>query len=221
MPVTRSDVRAIGAAVLVGLLLTGCSASMSPGDAAVVSGTPISMDRADETAEVYCRVSLLSRAQAGAGASIDNAEVRRQAVSELVSGAVARMVAEREGIHVPPSAYVFTREQRSQVGRALPDADVDQVVRVLEDGQRTYAIAERLGEAATGQQVTQQNAAQVQEAGRAVLADALKQADVTIDPRFGLGRDGRQVATTGSLSARATATAPDRPATVPATQRCS
>jgi hypothetical protein len=221
MPVTHRRAGAAASAALAALLLTGCSASTSPGAAAVVDGTTISMDQADETAEVYCQVSLFSSAQTGGATTIDNADVRRQAVSELVSAVVAQDVAEREDLRIPRSAYVFTREQRAQVAQALPDLDLDEVVRVLEDGQRTYAIAERLGEAATGQQVTEQNAAQVQEAGRAVLADAVRRADVSIDPRFGLGSDGRQVATSGSLSVASSADAQERALSAPATQRCS
>lgn len=217
IPVTR----AVGGVVLAGLLLSGCAASMSPGSAAVVDGTTISMDEADRTAAVYCEVALFSSAQSGAGGTVDNADVRRQAVSELVTGVVAEAVAERQELDVPRSAYVFTREQRDQVAEALPDVDVDEAVRVLEAGQRTYAIAERLGEIATGEETTEENASDIQEAGRAVLADALREADVSIDPRFGLGDDATQVATSGSLSVSSDVLEEDVPLVAPATQRCS
>lgn len=206
--------------VLAGLLLAGCGGSISPGAAAVVDGTTISMDRADRTAAVFCQVSLFSSAQAGGG-TVDNADVRRQAVTELVSGVVAAEVAEREGIAISPSDYEFTRAERDQVEQALPDVDVDEAVSVLEDGQRTYAIAEKLGVAATGEQVTEQNAGEIQQAGRAVLADAVREADVFIDPRFGLGDDGQQVAASGSLSVSSDVRGEDAPLVAPATQRCS
>ncbi len=219
MPVTRRRSRSAGplvpTLVLSAVLLAGCGGSISPGAAATVDGTTITMAQADRTADVLCEVSLFSAAQSGGGSTIDNADVRRQAVSELVSGVVAREVAAREGIRVPRSAYVFTGEQ------ALPDVDVDEAVRVLESGQRTYAIAEKLGEAATGQRADDTNAQQLQQAGRSVLADALRKADVSIDPRFGLGDDGQQVAATGSLSVPAAADTRDRPLIAPATQRCS
>lgn len=221
IPVTRRSVRAAGVTALSAVLLAGCGGGTSPGAAATVDGTTITMGQADRTAAVFCEVSLFSAAQSGGGTTIDNADVRRQAVSELVTGVVAREVAERRDLQVPRSAYVFTREQRAQVAQAIPAVDVDEAVRVLESGQRTYAIAERLGETATGQQADDTNAAQLQEAGRAVLADALKKADVRIDPRFGLGDDGRQVAATGSLSVAAPADARDRLLVAPATQRCS
>ncbi len=216
IPVTR----AAGAAALAGLLLAGCSGSISPGAAAVVDGTTVSMEEADRTAAVYCEVALFSSAQAGGG-TVDNADVRRQAVTELVSAIVADEVARREGLRIPRSAYEFTRAQREQVAQALPRADLDEVVRVLQDGQRTFAIAERLGERETGQTVTQQNAEDVQQAGRAVLSEAIAAADVHIDPRFGLGSDGQQVADTGSLSVSSDVLNEDAPRTAPATQRCS
>ncbi len=225
MPVTRRRPRSAGPLVptlaLSAVLLAGGGGSISPGAAATVDGTTITMAQADRTADVLCEVSLFSAAQSGGGSTIDNADVRRQAVSELVSGVVAREVAAREGIRVPRSAYVFTGEQRAQVEQALPDVDVDEAVRVLEAGQRTYAIAEKLGEAATGQRADDTNAQQLQQAGRSVLADALRKADVSIDPRLGLGDDGQQVAATGSLSVPAAADTRDRPLIAPATQRCS
>lgn len=216
IPVTSKVVPA----VLAGFLLAGCGGSISPGAAAVVDGTTISMDQADRAAVVFCQVSLFSSAQAGGG-TVDNADVRRQAVAELVSGAVAEELAEREDIMISPSDYEFTRAQRDQVAQALPDVDLDEAVRVLEAGQRTYAIAERLGVAETGEQVTPQNEGDVQQAGRAVLADAVKAADVSIDPRFGLGDDGQQVAATGSLSVSSDVLNEDAQLVAPATQRCS
>lgn len=216
IPVTR----AAGAAALAGLLLAGCSSSMAPGAAAVVDGTTVSLDEADRTAAVYCQVAVFSSAQAGGG-TVDNADVRRQAVTELVSGIVADDVARAEGLRIPRSAWEFTRAQRRQVAEALPGADLDEVVRVLEEGQRTFAIAERLGERETGQTVTEENAQSIQQAGREVLSRAIADADVHIDPRFGLGDDGQQVADTGSLSVSSDVLNEDAPVSAPETQRCS
>lgn len=201
-----------------GLLLAGCG-GISPGSAAVVDGTTISMDEADRAADVFCQTSLLSAAQQGG--TVDNGQLRRGVVSELVTGVVAREVARRDSIDVPRTAWVFTDEQRDQVAQALPKADLDTVVDVLQDSQYTYAVAERIGERETGEKVTDQNAAQLQDAGRAVLAKAVTDADVRIDPRFGLGRDGQEVAQTGSLSVASADLADSAPLSLPATQRCS
>lgn len=203
-----------------GSALAGCSASMSPGSAAEVDGTTISLADADRTADVFCQVALFSASQQGGGA-VSNADARRQAVSELVSRVVARELAERENLEIADSDWRFGAEQRAQVEQALPDADVDEVVDVLEQGQYTYEVALRLGEEATGQEATEANAADVQDAGRQVLAEAVDDADVSIDPRFGLGDDGRQVAETGSLSVSPDALTGGAPAALPATQTCA
>ena len=199
------------------VVLTGCGQDR-PGAAAVVDGTTITMREADRTAEVFCKVSLLQAQQQGV-ADVDNAEVRRQAVSELVTAEIADDVARREGIAIRRSDYAFTAAERDQVAESLPGVDLDTVIEVLEASQRTFAIAEALGERATGEQATEANAADVQQAGRTVLAAAQDDADVRIDPRFGLSDEGEQIDRT--LSVSADVLGEDEPASVPATQRCA
>lgn len=199
--------------------LAGCSASMSPGAAARVDGTTISLADADRAADVFCQVALFSASQQGGG-QVSNADARRQAVVELVSQVVAKEVAEREGLDIADSDWRFGADQRAQVEQALPDADTDEVVDVLEQGQYTYEVVLRLGEKATGEEATEANAAQLQEAGREVLMEAVAAADVTIDPRFGLGDDAQQVAQTGSLSV-SSADLDAAPKPLPATQTCA
>ena len=199
--------------------LAGCSASMSPGAAARVDGTTISFEETDRAADVFCQVALFSASQQGGG-QVSNADARRQAVVELVSRLVAEDVAEREGMDIADSDWRFDAEQRAQVAEALPDADTDEVVDVLEQGQYTYEVTVRLGAQATGEEVTEANAAELQAAGRGVLTEAVAAADVTIDPRFGLGDDGQQVAQTGSLSV-SSADLDAAPKALPATQTCA
>ena len=199
------------------VLLAGCSGSVHPGSAAVVDGTSVSFSEADRYAAVFCELTLLQAQQQGQD-SVDNALVRRQAVAELVAGVVATDLAEREGITVPRGAYAFTADQRAQAEQALPDADIDRVVEVLEAGQRTFAIAQVLGERETGQTADETNADQLQQVGREILAQAVADADVDVDPRFGLDDTAQQVATSGSLSVPAD---PEAVPAAPATSQCS
>jgi hypothetical protein len=205
--------RALAAATL---LLAGCGSSVHPGAAAVIGDTTISMGRLDDTARVYCRLALLSAPQ---GTPISNADVRRQAVTDLVFGVVARDLATEKGIRPRPTTYELKPDQRKEVAAAFPNDDVDEVVDVIVDSQRTFAIAQLLGE----QRVDNPDAtpAQVRTEGFALIQSELARRDVRFDPRFGIGRDGLQKAPTGSLSVPAKQSGPSDEKGLPATQRCT
>lgn len=204
--------RVVGA--VVALLLAGCG-SVHPGAAAVVGDTTISMSRADETARVYCRLAVLSSPD---GAPISNADVRRQAVTDLVFGVVARELAAEKNLRPRPSSYELRPDQRKEVAAAFPDGEVDQVVDVIVDSQRTFAIAQLLG--ADKLDDPDADPAQVRTEGFAVIQSELARRDVSFDPRFGIGRDGLQKAPTGSLSVPVEESVPDEKG-LPATQQCT
>ncbi len=200
------------------VVLAGCG-SVHPGAAAVVGDTTISMERADDVATVYCRLTVLS---AGEGTPVDNADVRRQAVTDLVAGIVAREMAEEAGVTVNPSSYEITPAQRKEIAQAFPDDQLDTVVEAITDSQRTYAIAEQLG----AREVDDPNAQaqQLREQGVQMIRAELARRDVRFDPRFGISGDGSQKAATGSLSVpvEAPAETPESEQEgLPATQQCS
>jgi hypothetical protein len=203
------------ALAVVALLLAGCGSSVHPGAAAVIGDTTISMGRLDDTARVYCRLALLSAPE---GTPISNADVRRQAVTDLVFGVVARDLADEKGLRPRPTSYELKPDQRAEVAAAFPGDEIDQIVDVIVDSQRTFAIAELLGEQRVG--TPDADPAQVRTEGFALIQSELARRDVRFDPRFGIGRDGLQNAPTGSLSVPAKKDAPDDKE-LPATQRCS
>jgi hypothetical protein len=203
-------------AVATALLLAGCGSSVHPGAAAVIGDTTISMGRLDDTATVYCKLALLSAPE---GTPISNADVRRQAVTDLVFGVIARDLAAERDIRVRPTSYELKPDQRQEIAAAFPRDEVDQVIDVIVDSQRTFAIAQLLGE----QRVDDPGAdpAQVRTEGFALIQSEVARRDVRFDPRFGIGRDGIQEAPTGSLSVPVQASdAPDEKR-LPATQQCS
>ena len=215
--------RHVAVAGLAVIALSGCQAE-PPGAAAVVDGTTISMSRADDAAEVYCRLTLLSAQQQGVS-SVSNAEVRRQAVSDLVLARVADRVARERDLQVPTSSYTLSAAQRANVAQAVPGLDEKTAVGVVEAGQRTYVIATLLGEQLAGKPLdASQGTDAFQSAGLDILMKRLRSLDVRYDPRFGLARDSQPGASsTGSLSVgvKAADTAEATDTSLPASQRCA
>lgn len=199
--------------------MTACG-SVHPGAAAVVDGKTISMKALNDTAEVYCTLTLSSAEAQGASVP-DNADLRRQAVTSLVSTVVARRLAEDAGVTPRPSEYKLTADQQDQIAKAFPDGDVEQIGRAIEDSQEISAIAVALGEKSTGQLSTSTTEAQLAELGQNQIIGAFADNDVTFAPRFGLTGGSRQIAPTGSLSVPAADLGAAESDQLPAAQRCS
>ena len=201
-------------AAAVALLLAGCG-SIHPGAAAVVDDTTISMSQADDVAVVYCQLALAS---APAGTPISNADVRRQAVTDLVVGVVAREMADKANVSPNASDYEITPAQRKEIAQSVSDAELDPVIDAINASQRTFAIAELLG----GQQNSNPDAdaEQLRQEGLQLIQAEVARRDVRFDPRFGIAGDGTQKAATGSLSVPVEAPDPSQEG-LPATQQCA
>ncbi|MET1133042.1 MAG: hypothetical protein ABWX60_06475 [Aeromicrobium sp.] len=192
---------------LAALLMAGCG-PVNPGAAAVVEGTRIPMSDVDDVADVYCTASLSG--QSGSAAGIDSAALRRQSVADLVSGEVADQVAKDRGydITVPALAAADQAQLEQMFGDDLPAA-----LSLIERNQRTGAIAQEMAREADASLPEGEPLIQ---AGQQLLAEATAEADISVDPRFGLDETVQQISETGSLSVPsveldATATE-DRPA---------
>ena len=201
-------------AAAVALLLAGCG-SVHPGAAAVVGDTTISMGQADDTAAVYCKLALVTAPE---GTPISNADVRRQAVTDLVVGVVAREMADEANAKPNPSTYEVTPAQREEVAQSVADDDLDPVIDAINASQHTFAIAELLG----AQQIDDPDAdaEQLRQEGLQLIQAEVARRDVRFDPRFGIARDGTQKAATGSLSVPVEAPDPSQEG-LPATQQCA
>jgi hypothetical protein len=204
---------------LAGLTLAACG-NVHPGAAAVVDGQSISMKTLNTTAAAYCAVSLLS---AQGATPPDNAEVRRQAVTTLVSLVVARKLADEQGVTPKPSAYELTAAQEAQVAKAFQKRhDLAEINELIEQSQELSAISVALGEKSTGQLPTAENGPQLAQVGQAEVVKAFKANDVTFAPRFGLSNTtGKTVASTGSLSVAPVDLGENAPDQLPAAQRCT
>ncbi|MCD9196904.1 hypothetical protein [Aeromicrobium wangtongii] len=186
---------------LAGLSLAACG-NIHPGAAAVVDGKTISMQTLDKTADAYCAITANAARQQGV-TTVSNSDVRRQAVVGLVSLVVARDLAESEGITIPKASYQLTAEERDQIEAVFPDADTDEIAKVIEDNQEVSAISIALAEKNTNQQATAQNQEQFAELGQQEILKAFGANDVSFAPRFGLDAKAQERAETGSLSVTA------------------
>ncbi|MGH3473394.1 MAG: hypothetical protein ACRDOT_00625 [Aeromicrobium sp.] len=203
------------AAAAVALLLAGCG-SVHPGAAAVVGDTTIPMSHADDAATVYCQLTLLSAPE---GTPVSNADVRRQAVTDLVVGVVANEMADDENVTPNPSTYEVTPAQRKEIAQTFAGDEVDAVVDAINASQRTAAIAELL--AAERNNDPDAEAEQLRQQGFQLIQAELGRRDVRFDPRFGIAGDGTQNAASGSLSVPVKPPDPAAQEGLPATQQCS
>jgi hypothetical protein len=205
--------------VLAGLTLAACG-NVHPGAAAVVDDETISMKSLDKSAQAYCALSLQA---AQSATPPDNAQVRRDTVTMLVTLIVGRRLAEKQDITPKPAEYELTGDQETQVAKAFPKyKDLDEINNLIEKSQELSAISISLGEKITGQQRTQENASQLAAAGQGEITKAFKDNDVKFSPRFGLSNStAKTVASSGSLSVAPTDLGDDKPDQLPKAQRCT
>ncbi len=176
---------------IAALLLAGCG-PVNPGSAAVVDGTRIAMSEVDDVAQVYCTASLSG--QGGSAAGVDLAGLRRQSMVDLLVGAVADQIAEERDYDV--SVPTLTAEDKAQLTEMFGD-QFDEALALIDRNQRTSAVAMQMARDADSS-ITDEE--QLVQAGQQLLAQAVGERDVDVDPRFGLGDDLQQVSPTGSLS---------------------
>lgn len=212
---TRARAVALG---LAALTLAACG-NMHPGVAAMVDGRSISMKSFDDTAKIYCTLTVRAAAQQGIK-DVSNAEVRRQAIGDMVAVVVARKVAAFRGVTPKPQLYELTASQRQQIAKAFP-SDADAVVTAIQDSQESSAIAVALGEASTGEKRTAANESELARIGQAEIVKAFPAHHVHFAPRFGMNDKLKNVSPTGSLSVAGSTL--DQPVDneLPTAQRCS
>lgn len=202
-----------------GSLLAACG-SVHPGDAAVVDGESIPMKTLEKTAEAYCTLTLNSAKQQGVNA-VSSTDIRRQAVTSLVSIVVARDLARSENLQIQPKSYALSEAQVDQIAKTFPKAEVGELKKAIEESQEVSAIAIALASKSTGQVPDESNQSALDDLGRKEIMKAFKANDVQFAPRFGLSPSGAERAATGSLSVAPVDLEAPTPEELPKTQRCS
>ena len=225
---TRSrTLRGLLLATVAGCALSGCA--NHPGSAAVVGSERISDSRLDDVAGAFCALASAQPQQAEAPASKG---ARLQALGVLIDDALSRQYAEAEGVE-PDQAQVSAFVARSEATLDALPAKERSVFRATlteyaEAQTSLIALGTReLREAGTAKPTQEQALA---EATRLKSAWAERNADVSVDPRYGRYTEGALQPADGSLSvpvsasAKAGAAATPAPAWVaglPASQKCA
>jgi len=180
--------RAMVGLVIVAALVAGCG-SAQPGAAAVVDGELFTLEDADALVGSYCALN-------GGPGSAPRSEVRRQAVVDLIVTTVMDGVAEREGIVVRGEAYELPEEDIAEIEATFGD-EAEDIIALLERNARAQAVAERIVRTEVSSELSDE---QVAELATEVALDAVRSADVEIDPRYGISDDLTRATGSGSLS---------------------
>jgi hypothetical protein len=190
-PVSPLRVCALAAA---GLLLSACGA-ITPGAAATVDDHTISMSTLDDTARVYCEVTALQAQQQGVQ-SVDNAQIRRQAATDLVLTRVAEDLATERGLTAPPPVEA----DPTQLVDAFGADRAPEVAETLGAAQDLYNLFAVIAADDRGVKVTDENSEDLADAGRTIVLAAFADHDVEFAPRLGLSDSGEADGSIGSLS---------------------
>lgn len=228
---TRSRiVRASAATLLAGLLLSACGTH--PGSAAVIGSERISNAELDDVATALC--SAQSRGNAGAGQTQELASraARQGALDVLISATLSRQFGESRGVEPDQEQVSQALAANEQNISALPKDQREvfrTTLRKFAEGQLMLLEVGRRSLTAKGaQNVSDQQA--VAEGTTLRNAWARRNADVSVDPRYGEYSKGALVGRSGSLSvpvsqAAADGNSPNPSAgwvsSLPASQKCS
>jgi hypothetical protein len=216
-------------ALAAAFVMSACATH--PGSAAVVGSESISTTHVDEVAHALC-------AAQGAGqdgqepAALASRSARQGALGVLLNSSLSRQFGASQGVEPDQQQVSQALAGNEQNINTLP-ADRREVFR---DTVREYAegqlmlieVGKRELAKAGKKNVTDQQA--ISEGTKLRNAWATKNADVSVDPRFGSYRDYSLLPTSGSLSVAASSKAADGSspdpsagwvAALPASQKCS
>ena len=172
---SRSLAKVVGAALASVLLLGGCAAGTHPGAAAVVGNTEITVGDLDQTTRA---VSTALGQPFTSGAALSN----------LVNSALVQQIAAQRSITISDAEIAAGMKALVSDQAAYDRLVKDPVANnFLRDVAQAVVGTIKLG---GGTGVTDPNGQKAQQAGQAVIKDALKNIKVDIAPRFGKWTDG-------------------------------
>lgn len=222
---SRTVLAAVAAAV--GLTLSACSAH--PGSAAVVGDESISDSRVDDVASALCAAQ---RGGQSGGQDLASRGARQGALDVLINSALSRQYGASQGVQPDQEQVSAALAANAQNISGLPAEhrqDFKDTLREYAEGQLMLIEVGRRELAKAGtRNATEQQA--VSEGTKLRNAWAAKNAEVTVDPRFGEYSKNALLPKSGSLSVAASQSATDGGspdpspgwiASLPASQKCS
>jgi hypothetical protein len=179
----RARAAALGLAVM--LVLGGCAAGTHPGAAAVVGGTEISVQKVDED----------SRAVTTALGQPFGVNL---ALNELVRSALVAKLADQRSISITDAEVATAMKavvgDQAAYDRFVADPVANEFLRQVAEGAVGTV---KLG---GGSSITDETARQASQAGAKIVADASKNIQIDISPRYGRWENGQLSGASGSLS---------------------
>jgi SurA-like N-terminal domain len=225
--VARSRTVLAAVAAAVGLALSACSAH--PGSAAVVGDESISDSRVDDVASALCAAQ---RGGQSGGQDLASRGARQGALDVLINSALSRQYGASQGVQPDQEQVSAALAANAQNISGLPAEhrqDFKDTLREYAEGQLMLIEVGRRELAKAGtRNATEQQA--VSEGTKLRNAWAAKNAEVTVDPRFGEYSKNALLPKSGSLSVAASQSATDGGspdpspgwiASLPASQKCS
>jgi hypothetical protein len=226
--VARSRTVLAAVVAAAGFALSACSAH--PGSAAVVGDESISDSRVDDVASALCAAQG-SGGQSG-GQDLASRGARQGALDVLINSALSRQYGASQGVQPDQEQVSAALAANAQNISGLPAEhrqDFEDTLREYAEGQLMLIDIGRRELAKAGtKNATEQQA--VSEGTKLRNAWAAKNADVTVDPRFGEYSKNALLPKSGSLSVAASKSATDGGspdpspgwiAALPASQKCS
>lgn len=189
-PVTRSLLRApVVAALLATGLLAGCGSApdVHPGEAAVVGGEEISLDRVDAMATDLC--TLATPGLEADGSVLPMSLLRGQALAILVRDELLWQFAEAEGLDLDglraeAADVAAQRLDADRSGGELPEGAADELHEQYTLDAGAGLILDHVGKEALGQQPGGPVSEESVGRGYALFQEWRDSVTVTRDPRF-------------------------------------
>ena len=223
----RVRVRAVPAAALALLVLTGCG-TITPGTAAVVNGTRITNHEVNDLAAAQCFAADRAAA-AGNSTAMAVSRVKQQSLGLLMDTELSRQYAEDEGIEPQKFlAKAFFSQIEPEI-RRLPGKTRTVLTDVFQSWATGRAILVQAGSKATGQAPSPTNLDQLTSAGLRARDSWLKKATIVTDARYAPSKEGFPGGGDGSVSRASSDFAKGEGATqadpkwvgaLPASQKC-
>ncbi len=220
-----------GATLVVAAAFALGACSDHPGTAAVVGSDSISQSRLDDVATALCAAQG-GAGQSGSGQDLSSRAARQGALDVMINSSLSKQYADSLGVEADQEQVSAAVTANKATIDALPSRERSAFTTTLTDYAEGQLALIEVGQQALRKagtaNPTQQQA--LTEATRLRAEWAAKNADVSVDPRYGSYRKGALAAGSGSLSvpvssgAKAGAKATPAPTWVsalPANQKCS